>query len=97
MAIKPNFPPCHVGGFIKDNILPDDMTVTAAAKLLGVDKSTLSKLLNEKSALTPEMALRIEKVFGVQMDTLLRMQTRFDTWHIRQRSDEFKLKRYETA
>ncbi len=97
MAVKPNFPPAHVGGFIKDNIIPDDMSVTAAAKLLGVDKSTLSKLLNEKSALSAEMALRIEKVFGVQMDTLLRMQTRYDTWHIRQRDGEFKLKRYEEA
>ena len=97
MGIKPNFPPCHVGGFIKDNIIPDDMTVTGAAHMLDVDKSTLSKLLNEKSSLTPEMALRIEKVFGVKMDTLLRMQTRYDTWHMRQRESELKLKRYEEA
>ena len=97
MAIKPNFEPGHVGSFIKDNIIPDDMSITQAARLLGVDKSTLSKLMNEKSALSAEMALRIEKVFGVKMDTLMRMQTRYDTWHIRQKENELKLERYEEA
>lgn len=97
MAIKPNFEPGHVGGFIKDNIIPDDMSVTAAASLLGVDKSTLSKLMNEKSALSAEMALRIEKVFGVKMDTLMRMQTRYDTWHMRQKENDLKLEPYQEA
>lgn len=97
MAIKPNFEPGHVGSFIKDNIIPDDMSVTQAASLLGVDKSTLSKLMNEKSALSAEMALRIEKVFGVKMDTLMRMQTCYDTWHMRQRENELQLERYEGA
>lgn len=97
MAIKPNFEPGHTGGFIKDNIIPDNMTMTEAARLLGVDKSTLSKLLNEKSALSAEMALRIEKVFGVKMDTLMRMQTRYDTWHMRQKENELRLERYENA
>lgn len=97
MAIKPNFEPGHVGSFIKDNIIPDEMTVTEAARLLGVDKSTLSKLMNEKSTLSAEMALRIEKVFGVKMDTLMRMQTRYDTWHMRQKENDFRLERYEQA
>ncbi len=61
MAIKANFEPAHVGGFIKDMIIPDGMTVTAAARLLGVGRPALSELLNENASLSPEMALRIEK------------------------------------
>lgn len=97
MAIKANFEPAHVGGFIKDMVIPDGMTVTAAARLLGVGRPALSQLLNENASLSPEMALRIEKVFGVKMDTLLKMQARFDTWQMRQREHELKLKPYEPA
>lgn len=97
MAIKVNFEPAHVGGFIKDMIIPDGMTVTEAARCLGVGRPALSQLLNENAALSPEMALRVEKVFGVKMDTLLRMQARYDAWQMRQREKEFRLKRYEPA
>jgi addiction module HigA family antidote len=48
--------------------------VTRAAEILGVRRATLSDLVNGKAALSPEIALRIEKAFGVSMDTLLRMQ-----------------------
>jgi addiction module HigA family antidote len=97
MAIKANFEPAHVGGFIKDMIIPDEMTVTEAARRLGIGRPALSQLLNEKAALSPEMALRIEKVFGVKMDTLLKMQARYDTWQMRQRENDIKLKPYEPA
>ncbi len=94
MAIKPNFAPSHIGSFIKRSVLPDDMTVTEAADLLGVTRPTLSLLLNERASLSSEMALRIEKVFGVKMDTLLRMQTRHTIWHARQEFDKVKVKTY---
>ena len=97
MAIKANFEPAHVGSFIKDMIIPDGMTVTEAARRLGVGRPALSQLLNENASLSPEMALRVEKVFGVKMDTLLRMQARYDAWQMRQREKEFRLKRYEPA
>ena len=97
MAIKANFEPAHVGGFVKDMVLPDRMTVTEAARRLGVGRPALSQLLNENASLSPEMALRIEKVFGVKMDTLLRMQARYDAWQMRQREGEIKLKPYESA
>ena len=97
MAIKANFEPAHVGGFIKDMVIPDQMTVTEAARRLGVGRPALSQLLNENASLSPEMALRIEKVFSVKMDTLLRMQARYDFWRMRQREHEIKLKPYETA
>ena len=73
------------------------MTVTDAAKLLGVGRPALSQLLNGNAALSPEMAMRFEKVFGVKMDTLLRMQARFDAWHMRSRAAQIKVKPYEPA
>lgn len=97
MSIKANFPPSHVGVFLKNSIIPDDMTVTFGAKLLGVGRPALSQLLNGNAALSPEMALRFEKAFGVKMETLLRMQARYDAWHMRSREGRVKVKRYEPA
>jgi len=95
MAIKPNFAPPHVGGFLKDAIVPEELTITQTAELLGVGRPALSQLLNEKAALSPEMALRFEKVFGVSMDTLLRMQIRHDAWRTRQKSAAIKVTPYQ--
>jgi antitoxin HigA-1 len=97
MSIKANFPPSHVGAFLKRSVVPDDLTVTAAAKLLGVGRPALSQLLNGNAALSPEMALRFEKAFGVKMDTLLRMQARFDAWHMRLREAQINVKPYDPA
>ena len=60
-------------------------------------RATLSDLVNGKEALSPEMALRIEKAFGVSMDTLLRMQAWHDSHVMRQRAAEIDVKRYEPA
>ena len=99
MAIKIGMKPVHPGEFIRQAILPDELTVTDAAKILGVGRPALSTLLNGKASLSPEMALRVEKAFGVKMDTLLRMQARFDTAQMRQRAGSIKVKafRYEDA
>lgn len=94
MGIKPNFEPGHVGGFLKRSVLPDDLSVTDAAEALGVGRPALSQLLNEKAALSPEMALRFEKAFGVKMDTLLRMQARYEAWHMRARGGQIRVKPY---
>lgn len=67
--------PAHPGGFVKSEVIePLGLSVTDAAQALGVTRPALSALLNERSHLSPEMALRIEKAFGVSMDTLMRMQ-----------------------
>ena len=59
--------PSHPGAIVREDILaPLNLSVSAAAKVLGVRRATLSDLLNEKAALSPEMALRIELAFGVQ-------------------------------
>jgi antitoxin HigA-1 len=84
--------PAHPGGFIKSEIIePLGLSVTAAAQALGVTRATLSTLLNERSQLSSEMALRIEKAFGVSMDTLMRMQNSFDIAQARKREGEIKV------
>jgi antitoxin HigA-1 len=97
MTVKMGMTPPHPGGFIKRSVLPDELSVTAAAEVLGVGRPALSSLLNEKAALSPEMALRIEKAFGVRMDTLLRMQARHDAFQMRRREREISVGRYVAA
>ena len=68
--------PPHPGDFIRTEIIePAGLCVTAAAAALHVSRPALSSLLNGKAALSDNMALRIEKAFGVKMDTLMRMQS----------------------
>ncbi len=84
--------PAHPGGFIKHEIIePLGLSVTAAAEVLGVTRATLSTLLNERAHLSSEMALRIEKAFGVSMDTLMRMQNSYDIAQARKREGEIKV------
>jgi addiction module HigA family antidote len=95
---KVGMTPCHPGEFIREEILHElDLPVARAARILGVRRATLSDLVNGKAALSPEMALRIEKAFGVSMDTLLRMQAWHDTHAMRHRAGEIDVKRYEPA
>jgi addiction module HigA family antidote len=95
---KVGMAPCHPGEFIREEILDAlRLPVARAAVILGVRRATLSDLVNGKAALSPEMALRIEKAFGVSMDTLLRMQAWHDSHAMRQRAAEIDVKRYEPA
>lgn len=88
--------PPHPGGFVRAEILkPAGLSVTAAAAVLGVTRPALSNFLNERAALSPEMALRIEKAFGVSMDTLMRMQNSFDIAQARKREREIDVARYQ--
>ena len=96
--IKIGMRPPHVGAFIRDEILDElQLSVTRAAELLHVRRATLSDLVNEKAALTPEMALRIEKAFDVKMDTLLKMQAWYDTVVMREHADAISVERYVPA
>jgi len=84
--------PAHPGGFIKHEIIePLGLSVTAAADVLGVTRATLSTLLNERAHLSLEMALRIEKAFGMSMDTLMRMQNSYDIAQTRKREGQIKV------
>ena len=87
--------PAHPGQFVKMEVVePLELTVTQAAKLLGVTRPALSALLNCRASLSSEMALRIEKAFGPKMDTLLRMQTAYEIAQARDREADIKVKRY---
>src|ERR1700722_8693889 len=84
--------PAHPGGFVKSEIIEAlELSVTSAARVLGGTRAALSAVLNERAHLSPEMALRIEKAFGVSMDTLMRMQNSYDIAQARKRESEIKV------
>ena len=90
--------PSHPGDFIRAEVIEElGLSVTRAAEILGVRKTTLSELLNGSAALSPEMALRVEKAFGVSMDLLLRMQAWHDASRMRARANEIRVERYVPA
>jgi len=91
MAIKN---PPHPGDFIRTEIIdPAGLSVTAAAAALQVSRPALSSLLNGKANLSGEMALRLEKAFGVRMETLMRMQSSYDIAQTRKRERQINVKR----
>ena len=86
--------PPHPGDFIRTEIIgAAGLTVTAAARALHVSRPTLSSLLNGKADLSGDMALRIEKAFGVKMDTLMRMQSSYDIAQTRKRENQIRVSR----
>ena len=90
--------PAHPGGFVKHEIIdPLGLSVTRAAKVLGVTRATLSTLLNERAHLSPDMAVRIEKAFGVSMDTLMRMQNSYDIAQARERAGQINVAPFNAA
>ena len=87
--------PPHPGDLIRTEIVEAlGLSVSKAAEILKVRRATLSDLLHEKAALTPEMALRIEKAFGPDMNHLLRMQLAYDVAKTRQKARSIVVKRY---
>src|SRR5208337_4738937 len=90
--------PPHPGDFIRTEIIgPAGLSVTAAAIALQVSRPALSSLLNAKAALSGNMALRIEKAFGVKMDTLMRMQSAYDIAETRSREKNIYIRRVHLA
>jgi addiction module HigA family antidote len=88
--------PVHPGDFIRTEIVEAyGLSVTAAAKVLGVSRPALSNLLNQNADLSGEMALRIEKAFGVNMDTLMRMQAAYDIARARKDAGKIRVRRYQ--
>ena len=87
--------PPHPGEFVRMEVVePAGLSVTAAAKALQVSRPALSSLLNGRAGLSGEMALRIEKAFGVKMDTLMRMQASYDIAQTRKREREIRVRRF---
>ena len=83
--------PAHPGRIIKNHHLePLSMTITDLAKVLGVSRKTLSKILNERGAVTPDMALRLSRAFDTSPDLWLNLQKNFDLWQASTHSDGWK-------
>jgi addiction module HigA family antidote len=90
--------PPHPGEIIKELcIAPLGLTVTAAAKSLGITRKTLSALLNGHSGISSEMALRLSKVFGRTPEGWLRLQIQYDLWKTQKDLDLSQLKRIAAA
>ena len=92
MAMKS---PPHPGRSIKQNCLnPLGLSVTEGAKVLGVARHTLSRVLNGHAAISPEMAIRLEKAGWSSAEFWLRRQTSYDLARARRSEDQIKVVRY---
>ena len=90
--------PSHPGAFAREMVLePLGLNVSAAAKVLGITRPTLSNFLNEKASLSPDMAIRLDKAFGVDMETLMRMQVSYDIAQAKKREGEINVAPYTPA
>lgn len=84
--------PVHPGSIVREDCINSSaLNVTEAAKQLGVTRQALNNVVNEKSAISPEMALRLEKMGWSSADAWLRMQMAYDLAKVRARSDEIKV------
>ncbi len=90
--------PVHPGAIVREDCLKSlGLTVTAGARKLGVGRQTLSNLVNEKAAVSIEMAYRLSKAFGSTPETWLGMQLAFDLARSRGLERKIKVKRIEAA
>ena len=87
--------PPHPGEIIAEDVLkPLGVSVTEAARALGVGRQALSAVLNGRAKLTPEMAVRVEKAFGPKWEVLMRLQLQYDVAEMRKHTKDIKVKRY---
>lgn len=95
MSMKP---PSHPGDVFYWGVLePLGLTLSEAARALGVRRATVSALVNGRAALSPDLALRIEKAFGPAVDLMLRIQAAYDAAAIRKRAKTIRVKRYRPS
>lgn len=95
---KPSQPgPPHPGSVIRELCLePLGLTVTAAAKGLGVSRKAFSELLNGRSGISPKMAIRLSKAFGASAESWLRQQLAYDLWRAQRGAGRIKVKRFDS-
>jgi antitoxin HigA-1 len=87
---NPNRRPTHPGAILREDVLPGlGMTQGKMSELLGVSRLTVSQLLHEHRALSPDMAMRLEKLLGTSAESWLRMQEAVDLWEARQQPERF--------
>jgi addiction module HigA family antidote len=90
--------PPHPGEIIKELCLePLGLSVTEAAEALGVSRKTLSSIVNGKSGISPEMAVRLSIAFNTSSESWLNQQTQYDLWQAEQHRNELRVKRLSAA
>ena len=96
---NPTRRPTHPGAVLREDVLPAlDMPQGRLAELLGVSRLTVSQLLHEHRALSPDMAMRLEKLLGTSAESWLRMQEAIELWDARQQPERFaQIKRLRAA
>lgn len=92
------FDPPHPGEILREECLvPLSLSVTKGAEVLGVTRQTLNNLVNEKSGISPEMAVRLEKAFGSEAGFWLRLQTAYDLAQARRNTSLNDIRRFVSA
>ncbi len=87
--------PVHPGRIVRQDFLePLGLSVTEAAKVLGVTRQALNNLVNEKSGISPEMAIRLAKAFGSTPETWVRMQAAYDLAQALKNPSKIQVRRY---
>ena len=90
------FSPLHPGEIVKDTLLDaTGLTVTKAAQKLGISRAALSRLVNRHSGISPEMALRLAKLFNTSIESWINLQAQYDTWKISQDYDKINIEPLE--
>jgi addiction module HigA family antidote len=87
------FKPLHPGEIVKDTLIDaTGLTVTAAADRLGVSRTALSRLLNGHAGISPEMALRLAKLFNTSIESWINLQAQYDTWRVSRNYNKINVK-----
>ena len=89
--------PAHPGEILKELVIePMELTITDVSKHLNISRKTLSKLLNARGSITPEMAMRLELAFKKpSADHWLRLQNAYDLWLIREQKEQLDVQPYQ--
>jgi addiction module HigA family antidote len=84
-------PPVHPGRILKNHHLtPLSISISVLARILGVSRKTISKIINERGAITPDMALRLSRAFDTTPNLWLGLQEEYDLWHAMHDSKEWR-------
>jgi addiction module HigA family antidote len=88
--------PVHPGAFVREMVLEHHgLSITRAAQILGVGRQALSALVNGRASMSPEMATRFEKAFGISRELLLRMQLAYDLAKLRDLDERIEVERFD--
>lgn len=86
----------HPGEILREEVIAaNELTITETAKLLGISRQSLNKIIHEKSDITPEMSFRIAKVFGGKADIWANLQTKFNLYLAQEKTKGLDLKPYD--